>query len=274
MSTSTRNLRFLAFVFCTFAGLVFVYPFFWLFLSSFKTNKEIYQPLLLFPSDYEWDAYSSLFSREFLDFPGFFLNSIFISFSQAFLAVVVTAGAGFAFAKLEFPFKRLLFMLAILVILLPRQALAIPLFEWIALLELNGSAWSVILPGVASGIGIVFFTQVFRGVPDELIDLARVEGVSAFRTFLIVLPLVSPALVTYGLIHFILSWQEHLLPLLLLSDENQTLPLGLAKLQDSSHRIPEAVAMAAATFSLLPVSVLFGIFYRRMRTALTDLALH
>ncbi|MFP6901876.1 MAG: hypothetical protein VCA36_13095, partial [Opitutales bacterium] len=86
--------------------------------------------------------------------------------------------------------------------------------------------------------------------------------------------LVSPALVTYGLIHFILAWQEHLFPLLLLSDDNQVLPLALAKLRDSSHRIPEAVSMAAATCSLLPVALLFAIFHRQIRTALRDFTAH
>ena len=255
-------------------GLVFAYPFLWLFLSAFKTNKEIYQPLLLFPADYEWDAFTALFSGEYLGFTHYFLNSVFVSVFQALFAVIVTAGAGFAFAKLRFPCKRFLFLLAVLVILVPRQALVIPLFEWLAWLELNGSRWAVILPGIASGIGIVFFTQIFRRVPDELVDLARVEGASSFRSYLAILPLVTPALVTYGLIHFILAWQEHLFPLILLSDENQTLPLGLAKLRDSSHRIPEAVAMAAASFTLLPVAVLFAVFYRKMRTALAELTLH
>ena len=263
-----------AFLTLVVVGLVFAYPFLWLLLSTFKTNKEIYQPLLLFPADYEWDAYTALFSGEYLSFTGYFVNSILVSVFQALFAVIVTAGAGFAFAKLRFPCKRFLFLLAVLVILVPRQALVIPLFEWLAWLELNGSLWAVILPGIASGIGLVFFTQIFRRVPDELVDLARVEGASPFRSYLAILPLVTPALVTYGLIHFILAWQEHLFPLILLSDENQTLPLGLAKLRDSSHRIPEAVAMAAASFTLLPVAVLFAVSYRKMRTALAELTLH
>jgi ABC-type glycerol-3-phosphate transport system permease component len=272
-SSSTRYLS-PAVLVSLLAGLVFSYPFLWMFLSAFKTNKEISQPLLLFPADYEWDAFAALFSGKYLDFTSFFLNSVFISCAQALFATAVTACAGFAFAKLNFRFKGALFLLAVLVILVPKQALAIPLFEWLTWLELNGSRWAVILPGIASGLGIVFFTQIFSRIPNELIDLARVEGASLPRTFLAILPLVAPALVTHGLIHFILAWQEHLFPLLLLSDANQTLPLGLAKLRDSSHRIPEAVAMAAATFTLVPVVTLFAVFYGKMRTALAELTLH
>ena len=224
-----------------------------MFFSSFKTNKEIYQPLLFFPSEYESDAFVSLFSGNLPDglslpfsFVEVFFHSILASGSQALFATILTAMAGYAFAKYRFRWKNILFLLAILVILVPRQALAVPLFEWLTQLNLNGSLWAIILPGAASGIGVIFFTQIFRRVPDSLMDLAQVEGASEVRTFLVLLPLVSPALVTYGLIHFILAWQEHLFPLLLLADDNQVLPLALAKLRDSSYRIPEAVSMAAA----------------------------
>jgi trehalose/maltose transport system permease protein len=90
----------------------------------------------------------------------------------------------------------------------------------------------------------------------------------------LLLPLIGPALVTYGLLHFILSWQEHLLPLLLLNDQNLTLPIALSKLRDSSHRIPEAVGMAAGVLSMIPILLLFGICFRKMKTALVSLSLH
>jgi ABC-type glycerol-3-phosphate transport system permease component len=255
------------------AVLICLYPFAWMFLSSFKTNREIYQPTLFIPKDFEPDSYLSLFSDQYIPFLSYFLNSTFISVCQALLAVFVTAAAGFVFAKYSFRGKSIVFGIAILVILIPKQALAVPLFDWMLWLGLHGGKWALTLPGIASGLGIVFFTQVFRKVPDELLELAKVEGLSVHRTFLLILPLAGPALVTYGLLHFILSWQEHLLPLLLLDDENITLPIALAKLRDSSHRIPEAVGMAAATMSLLPVVVLFGICFRKMKTALVHLAL-
>jgi len=263
------------------AALLCAYPFTWMFFSSFKSNKEIYQPLSFFPSDYESDAFASLLSGNLpngaplpFSFGEVFAHSVLAAGIQTFFATAVTAMAGYAFAKLRFRFKRLLFLLAILVILVPRHALAVPLFEWISLLNLTGSLWAIMLPGIASGIGIIFFTQIFRRVPHSLVEMARVEGISEIRVFLVLLPLVSPALVTYALIHFILAWQEHLFPLLLLSDDNQVLPLAIAKLRDSSHRIPEAVSMAAATCSLLPVAMLFAIFHRQIRTALRDFTAH
>lgn len=250
-----------------------IYPFAWMFFSSFKTNREIYRPAQLLPEDYEWDSYSALWSGEYLPFLDYFMHSILVSGGQAILATLVTAAAGFAFAKFGFRGSGWLFGVAVLVILVPKQALAVPLFEWMAWLGWQGDLWSLALPGVASGLGVIFFTQVFRKVPGELVDLARVEGLSPVRIFALLLPLVAPALVTYCFLHFILSWQEHLLPLLMLDDENLTLPIALAKLKDSSHRIPEAVGMAAATLSLIPVVVLFGLCFRKMKTALVELSL-
>ncbi len=266
---------------CLLAAAVCAYPFVWMFFSAFKTQSEIYKPLLFFPSDYELDTFTVLFTGQLdngaplpFSFIEVFSHSLLIAGGQALLATFVTAMAGYAFAKLEFRGKSILFLLAILVILVPRQALAVPVYKWMIQIGLWGNLWSIILLGTASGIGVIFFTQIFRRIPDSLVDLGRVEGSSEFRNFVTLLPLVAPALVTYGLIHFILAWQEHLLPLLLLSDENQTLPIALARLKDPSYRIPANVSMAAATFIVLPVVLLFAIFHRQMRTALRDFTAH
>ena len=255
------------------ALLICLYPFVWMFFSSFKTNREIYQPDLLLPADYEWDSYRELWTGDYIPFTAYFSNSILVSLGQALLATFVTAGAGFAFAKMRFKGSGMLFGIAILVILVPKQALAVPLFEWMSWLGWQGSLWSLAVPGIASGLGVVFFTQVFRKIPHELVDVARVEGLSSLGTFFTFLPLVGPALVTYFFLPFILSWQEHLLPLLLLDDGSLTLPIALAKLKDSSHRIPESVGMAAAVLSLFPILVFFGLCYRKMKTALVEMAL-
>ena len=148
--------KILSFLLLSVAVVVCVYPFAWMFLSSFKTNKEIYQPTLFFPSDYEWDSYAGLWSGEYLSFFDYFLHSILVSGGQALLATLVTAAAGFAFSKLSFRGSSWLFGVAVLVILVPKQALAVPLFEWMAWLGWQGDLWSLALPGVASGLGPLF----------------------------------------------------------------------------------------------------------------------
>ena len=267
-------IRFFSFVFICFCALVCLYPFAWMFFSTFKTNREIYQPTTFFPQSYEWDAFYILLTGQTIPFVEYFFNSLMISGMQAFLATVVCSAAGFVFAKYSFRGSGFLFGIAILVILIPKQAMAVPLFDWMLWLGLKGSEWSMVLPGIASGLGIVFFRQVFLKIPDDLIDLAKVEGYSTAKICLLLYPLILPPLMTYGLLHFILSWQEHLIPLLLLDDNNLTLPIALSKLRDVSHRIPESVGMAAAVLSVLSTVLIFGICFRKMKTALTNLSLH
>jgi ABC-type glycerol-3-phosphate transport system permease component len=258
-------------------AVLLAFPFAWMFFSSFKTTQDVFDPRLLLPKRWDFTYYKQLLGGGTnvweVDFFAVFANSIAIAGVQAAGAVAVTAMAGYVFARHKFRGRNLLFLLAIAVIVLPRQMMALPLFEWLNTLGLIGSRWGVILPGMVSGIGIVFFTQVFRRVPDELLDAARVEGASEFRVFLTLLPLVRGSVIAYALIHFILAWHEHLIPLLVLSTETRTLNLALSSLYGSSLHVPYAVFMAGSVIAALPAVVLFAVFYRQLKTAMSELLL-
>lgn len=266
-------MRAFSWVFLSVAVLFSTYPFFWMFLSSFKTNQEIYQPALLFPSQYNWQAYFDLFSSKYIPFLSIFFNSFGLAISQAIVATIVSAGVGFALSKCTFRGSGVLLSLVIFIVLIPKQTLAIPTFEWMSWLGWRGSLFSLLLSGAVTGLGVLFFFQVFRCLPNEWVDLARIEGLNRYQAYLRLLPLVSPGLVTFFVLHFVLSFHDHLLPLLLLSDENMTLPLALSKLKDSSHRIPESVGMAASTLATLPMLVIFTLAFSRLRTALREVSL-
>ena len=166
-------------------------------------------------------------------------------------------------------------MLAVALILVPRQLFAVPLFSWVNEIGLSDSLFGVMLPGVVTGLGVIYFTQVFRQVPEEYLQAARICGATELRVFLTVLPLVWPALLSYGMIHFILTWHEQLVPMLVLTTETkQTLPLALAKLYDVSQRTPQGVQMAASTFAVIPTAVLFALCYRKFRSSLSDMLVH
>lgn len=252
--------------------IVSLYPFAWMFFSSFKTNKEIYQPSRFLPEKFDGQAYSMLLDGKFVDFGNGLWESVFVATSQSSLATLVSALTGLVLAKYSFRGKAFLIGAALIIILVPRQALVVPVFEWFNFLGWIGNSWSLILCGIASGLGVIFFTQSFKHLPNELMEVSRLEGYSPWRIFILILPLFAPSLVTYFLLHFALCWQEHLLALLLLDDNALTLPLTLAKLSDSSHRAPEAIGMAAATLSFIPIVVLFGLFFGKMRTALSQLS--
>lgn len=253
-------------------AVVFVYPFLWMLVSGFKSNPEIFRPGQFLPEVWDGEHYARLTSGEWFPFWRVYFNSLIVATSQALGAVAITALAGYAFAQHAFRGRKALFILAITVIVLPQAALAVPLFTWLMEIRLTDRLAGVILPGMVSGIGVVYFTLVFAQVPRSLIEAARVEGASEFRVFRVLLPLMSSSLLSYGLIHFILAWHDHLVPLLVLDSRvNQTLPVALASLYGSSMRFPYAVLMAGSTLTLIPTVLLFAVFYRRFKSALSEL---
>ena len=270
--------------------LAVLYPFLWMVFGIFKTNREFFQPLRLWPMNLLDDEYwsglvetffpnefglqnvSDLLGGKWVSFWDVFGNSLLVSLGQALGAVALSAMAGYAFARFSFRGKRALFVLAIALILIPRQLFAVPIFSWVNALGLSDSLFGVMLPGVVTGLGVIYFSQVFRQIPEEYLQAARICGAPEFRVFLTLLPLVWPALLSYGMIHFILAWHEHLVPMLVLTSETQqTMPLALAKLYDVSQRTPQGVQMAASTFALIPTAVLFAVCYRKFKSSLAEM---
>ena len=270
--------------------LAVLYPFLWMVFGIFKTNREFFRPLRLWPMNLLDDEYwsglvetffpnefglqnvSELLGGKWVSFWDVFGNSLLVSLGQALGAVAFSAMAGYAFARFSFRGKRVLLVLAIALILIPRQLFAVPIFSWVNALGLSDSLFGVMLPGVVTGLGVIYFSQVFRQIPEEYLQAARICGAPEFRVFLTLLPLVWPALLSYGMIHFILAWHEHLVPMLVLTSETQqTLPLALAKLYDVSQRTPQGVQMAASTFALIPTAVLFAICYRKFKSSLAEM---
>ena len=273
--------------------LAVLYPLLWMVFGIFKTNHEFFQPLRVwpmkplnleywkgladtfFPNEFNFINIHELVMGKWVPFWDVFANSMVSSFCQALGAVALSAMAGYAFARLKFKFKNVYFVFVLALILVPRQLFAVPLFSWLNILGLNDSIFGIILPGVITGLGVIYFTQVFRKIPAEFIQVARTCGASEFRVFLMLLSLIWPAILSYGMIHFVLAWHEHLLPMLVLSTEShQTLPLALAKLYDVSQRTPQGVQMAASTFSLIPTALLFALCHRKFKSSLSDMLVH
>jgi ABC-type glycerol-3-phosphate transport system permease component len=249
--------------------LAFAFPFLWMLFAGFKPDASILVPFPMWPRHFDFRYYRALFSGEWIPYPRQFLNSLFIASAETLAATAFACGAGYVFAKFRFRFKGFFFALAVLVVLVPRQVLALPLFTWMNRLSLLDTPWAVILPGAASGIGMLYFTAVFRRLPDALLDMARCEGAGEYRAFLSALPLVKPALVAFALIQFVLCWQEHLIPLVMLSSQRRlTAPLALASLNAGNLRVPYGLLLAGCTLTLLPTALFFMLAFRHLRSAL------
>ena len=253
---------------------LFAFPYLWMVLATFKANPEIFSPFPLLPEEFHLRHYRSLLSGEWIPYPRQFLNSLLIATIQTALALGLSSAAGFAFAKHGFRGKRAWFALAVLVVLIPRQVMVLPLFSWMNDLHLLDGMWSVIWPGAVSGMGVLYFTQVCKRIPDELLDMARSEGASEYRVFLAALPLMRPALIAYGLIHFILAWHEHLIPLVMLNaPEHMTAGVALSSLYGSSLRIPYGLLMAGSALTVLPTALLYLLVQKHFKSSLADLTL-
>lgn len=251
--------------------VIFAFPFVWMFFASFKSNLEIFKPYPILPESFDTKYYETLLSGKYGPFWPRFFNSLFISTVQTLGVLAVTVSAGYVFARFEFRGKAILFVLGLLTIVVPKQVLLIPMYEWMTLLKLTDNFASVIFPGMVSGLGLLYFTQVFKKIPNDLLEAARIEGAGECRIFFMLLPLVKPSLFTYAFLHFILSWNEHLLPMLMLSEEKMTITVALSMLLGKSMNIDYAMLMAGSVFLLMPVSVLFILMYRQFKTALADL---
>jgi multiple sugar transport system permease protein len=253
------------------ATLVFLYPLFWMILGSFKSNAEIFNTRIFWPKEWSGQYYRTLFSNDYFPFLRTLANSVFVSLSQGAGATLLAAMAGFVIGTNRFRARNGFLVLGILVVLIPAQMVALPLFMWVNSLGLFDSLLGVALPGMVSGLGLIFFARVYRQVPGDLLDVARMEGASEFRVFLLTLSLVRPFLLAFGFAHFVLSWHAHIIPMLILnSEETRTLPISLAALYGSSLNSPQAVLMAGSSLGMLPLVAVFAFAYPQLKSAVQE----
>jgi multiple sugar transport system permease protein len=240
-------------------GLVLMaVPFVWMILGSFKTTRELRRtPPTWIPEDPTSASYQDLVDR--LDFPQYFFNSVVV-------ALLVTAGnlvfcsmLGYALAKLDFPGKRVLFVVVLSTLMVPTFVTFMPLFVLVSNLELVNTHAGLVLPFMAGGLGVFLMRQYIQGIPDELLDAARVDGAGEFTIFFrIVLPLCGPALATMGVLVFLAQWNSFLWPLVVATTEDMyTLPVALALFATGQQETNLALQLAGATVVILPVVVIF-----------------
>jgi multiple sugar transport system permease protein len=213
-------------------------------------------PPPLIPRPPTLDNYSVLFSR--LDVGRYALNSLIVATAATLISTLLNSMAGYAFAKLRFTGRDSLFRLLLVALVIPGQVGMLPLFLLIKQLGLVNSYAGVVVPGLASIFGIFLVRQYVVGIPDGLLDAARVDGAGEWRIFTdVVLPLSRPILVALAVTTFLGTWNDFLWPLVVLSDQDKyTLPVALANLFGEHLQDTEAM-MAGAVVTVMPAMVLF-----------------
>jgi multiple sugar transport system permease protein len=241
------------------AGLILmVIPFVWMVLGSFKTTGELRQlPPTWIPEDPTLENYRDLFDR--LDFTRYFFNSAVVAVTVTLANLLFCSMIGYALAKLEFPGKKVLFVLLLGTLMIPAIVTFMPTFVLVSNLKLVNTHLGLILPFMAGAFGAFLMRQFIMGIPNELLDAARVDGAGEFRIFFrIVLPLCGPPLATLGILTFIGSWNAFLWPLVVASTEEMyTLPVALALFSIGQQESNVALLMAGSVVVVLPLIVLF-----------------
>jgi multiple sugar transport system permease protein len=247
-----------------FAGLVLmVGPFVWMILGSFKEQAEFLRstPTWL-PANPTLDNYERLTAR--LDFPRYFLNSSVVAVAITIGNLVFAPMLGYALAKLRFGGKRVLLLLVLATMMLPAAATLIPLFVLMSQLNLVNSYPGLILPFLAGPFGVFLTRQFFAGVPDELLEAARIDGAGEYRIFwTIAMPLALPILATLGILTFLGAWNAFIYPLVMAQEpEMYTLPVALATFATGQFQADHGMLMAGSALLVIPVLVLFVLMQR------------
>jgi multiple sugar transport system permease protein len=239
------------------AALATLFPLAWMAAVSLMPtgSSSVYPPPLL-PSHPTLEQYRLLFEQQRMG--RYFANSVIVATAATAASLVFNGLAGYAFAKLAFAGRARLTGWLLAALLIPAQVTMIPLFGLMKALSLVNTYAAAVVPSMASLFGIFLVRQYALSIPDDLLDAARIDGASEWRIFRsIVLPLLTPILVTLGVFTFLGTWNDFMWPLIVLSDRDlQTLPVALAGLS-REHVQDNELMMAGAVVTVVPVLVLF-----------------
>jgi ABC-type glycerol-3-phosphate transport system permease component len=264
-----RLVQVLANAMLLFAVFLLIMPYLYMISASFKEGSEIFSlPVKILPEGLYLGNYELLFGET--NFPRWFLNSVFVSLSRMAIAVLVSVMAGYAFAKFDFRFKNLLFVLVLATLTLPIYVLIVPLYDMMVTLGWTDRYVALILPFAAQAIGVFLARQYLLSIPDEILDAARVDGATEWVVFWrVVLPISTPVMAVLGILFFTTAWNDFIWPLVVMTEDSKfPVALGLPTLL-GPYRQEYGAVMAGSFLSTLPIIIVFLIAQRRFIEALT-----
>lgn len=239
----------------------FVFPTWWMITSSVKPISDIFAfPPDLWPRRFDFTTYQKVF--ELQPFGQQYWNSAYIAALVTVGTMIISSMAGYAFARIKFPFANTIFMVVLLGLLIPSEVTIVPLFQMFLKWGMINTHWPLILVpifGAPSVFATFVMRQFFIALPGELEEAARVDGLGRFKIFwIIALPLAKPALGAVAIFTFLHSWNLYLEPIVFLSSTNMfTLPQALTQFTDAYGGAMWNIQLAAATMAAVPVLVVF-----------------
>ena len=244
-------------------SIIMIFPFVWMILTSFKTQAESMKiPPVIFPSSFQLKNFSDVVAS--LPFFSMYANTILMIIFRVIFAVAFSSMAGYAFAKLHFKGKNILFGIVLMQMMLPSQIFIIPQYQMVAKLGIANSIAALVFPGLVSAFGTFFLRQSYLGIPNEVAEAAFLDGCNQWQTFTkVMFPLTSSSVAALTVFTAVFAYSDLMWPLVVNSDLNMmTLSSGLATLRGQfTTNFP--VLMAGSLLAMLPMVVLYLFFQRQ-----------
>ncbi|KQO62730.1 carbohydrate ABC transporter permease [Curtobacterium sp. Leaf261] len=251
------------------AVLIFFGPFLWMLLTSFKSSAEslAYPPTFL-PKEWHFDNYADVFTVA--PFGIYYLNSTIVAVATTAGQVVTSLAAGFAFSRLKFPGRNIVFVILLAALLVPFETVFTPLISLLSSLGWLNSYQGLIVPNVPSILGVFLFRQFFTSFPAEIEDASRVDGAGVWRRmWSVVTPMATPMIGSFAVLSFVYNWNNFFFQFLVTTKtEFFTVSVGLTQLQSTNAADSFNVLMAGSTLAILPVFIVFLIFQRQIVSAM------
>lgn len=258
-----RNRTIGTYAFFIIGSVIMIFPFVWMFLTSFKTVSESMQiPPTILPAHWNLDNFKDAMAS--LPFGSLYFNTAMMIFWRVVCAVVFSSMAGYAFAKLRFKGKNILFSLVLIQMMLPSQIFITPQYQMLAKLGLTNTIFALVFPGLVSAFGTFFLRQAYLGIPDEISEAAYLDGCTQWQTFTkVMVPLTTSSMAALAVFTAVFAYGDLMWPLIVNTDlKMMTLSSGLATLRGQfSTNFP--VMMAGSLLAMIPMVILYMIFQRQ-----------
>ena len=255
--TLRRLAKGLVYVPLLFAAALALMPFVWMISSSLKLDKDVFSiPMRWIPQDFHWDNYLKIWER--VPLLTYFKNTSVVAAAVTFMQLLTSSFAAYAFAKMQFKGRDILFLCYIGTIAVPWQAYMLPQFIMMRSIGLYDTVWALVVLQSFSAFGVFLMRQFYLSIPNDLNEAARIDGLSEYGIWArIMLPLSKPAIATLTIFTFVNTWNDYMGPLIYLTkDENKTIQVGLRRFIQA-YTSDYHLIMAASLCTLIPVTIVF-----------------
>ena len=263
MKSNKRLSTTLTYVVLILGSILMIFPFVWMLLTSFKTQAESMAiPPQILPSQWNFDNFATALAS--LPFLNLYVNTGLLIVFRVVCAVLFSSMAGYAFAKLQFPCKNLLFSIVLVQMMLPSQIFITPQYLMLARMGLTNTIFALVFPGLVSAFGTFFLRQTYLGIPNEIAEAAYLDGCTKWQTFTkVMFPLTGSSCAALAIFTAVFAYSDLMWPLICNTDLNMmTLSAGLSTL-NGQYTTNFPVLMAGSLLAMVPMVIIYLLFQKQ-----------